>query len=315
MSKSLTIAVLAGIASGTFFIAPMFGSILGMLLINVTHLPLLLVGLGLGTAATSVSVAAGGVLVGAAAGFGPLVSFAVVFGIPVILVTRQTLLSRAIDGSATEWYPPGRVLSLLAGYGSITFLVVYMTMAGRETGLVGEMEITLSQIFAMMAPQLGDEQRQIAASQWATMLPAALVSSWLVTLAINSAIAQRILVRMGANRRPSLDLGQIEMPMAFSYAILASGALWLFADGQAGFIGQTLTIIFAMAYLFLGLAVIHHVSRPWPGRSFALTFFYMLLLFLLGLPGFALVAGLGLADQLIGIRQWFKTAAPDKEDD
>ncbi len=315
MSRTLTIAVLAGIASGAFFIAPMFGTILGMLLINFTHLPLFLVGLGLGTAAASVSVAAGSVLVGAAAGFGPLVSFAVVFGIPVILVTRQALLSRAIDGGDAEWYPPGRVLGLLVGYGIVTFLVVYTTMAGREIGLVGEMEITLSQIFAMLAPQLTDEQRQIAANQWATMLPAALVASWLVTLAINSAIAQRILVRMGANRRPSLDLGQIKMPMAFSYAILASGALWLFADGQAGFMGQTLTIIFAAAYLFMGLAVVHHVSRPWPGRSLALTFFYMLLLFLLGLPGFALVAGLGLADQLIGLRQRFTTAGPDKEND
>lgn len=315
MSKTLTIAILAGIASGVFFIAPMFGSILGMLLINFAHLPLFLVGLGLGTVATSVSVATGSVLVGAAAGFGPLVSFAVVFGIPVILVTRQALLSRAVAGGGTVWYPPGRVLSLLVGYATVTFLVVYTTMTGRETGLVDEMEITLGQILTMLAPQLSDEQHQMAASQWATMLPAALVASWLVTLAINSAMAQRILVRMGANRRPSLDLGQIEMPMAFSYAILASGALWLFADGQAGFMGQTVTIILAAAYLFVGLAVVHHVSRPWPGRSLALTFFYMLLLFLLGLPGFALVAGVGLADQLIGLRQRFTTATPGKEDD
>jgi hypothetical protein len=157
MSRTLTIAVLAGIASGAFFIAPMFGPILGMLLINFTHLPLFLVGLGLGTTATSVSVAAGSVLIGAAAGFGPLVSFAVVFGIPVILVTRQTLLSRAIAGGDPEWYPPGRVLSLLVGYGIVTFVVVYLTMAGRETGLVGEMEITLGQIFAMLAPRLGGE--------------------------------------------------------------------------------------------------------------------------------------------------------------
>ena len=70
-----------------------------------------------------------------------------------------------------------------------------------------------------------------------------------------------------------------------------------------------------LIFLFMGLAVIHHVSRPWPGRSFALTFFYMLLLFLLGMPGFALVAGLGLADQLIGVRQRFVNAPADKEDE
>ena len=52
------------------------------------------------------------------------------------------------------WYPAGRVLSLLMGYGILTFIVIYLTMASRDTGLVGELEITLGQIFATVAPHL-----------------------------------------------------------------------------------------------------------------------------------------------------------------
>lgn len=315
MSRTLIIAVLAGIASGMVFITPMFGSILLMQLINFTHLPLFLVGLWLGTAAAGISMAAGSVLVGVALGAVPLMLFAGVFALPAVLASRQALLSRATASGGVDWYPPGRVLSLLVGYGILAFLVIYLSMANSEAGLVEVMETILSQNFAMLAPQLGDDERLAAASQWATMLPAALVATWLTMLAINAAIAQRILVRTGRNRRPSLDLGQIELPLGFAYAIVASGGLWLFADGQAAFIGETLTIIFATAYLFVGLAVVHHVTRSWPGRKVSLTFFYLVFLFVLGLPGLALVAGLGLADQLIGVRRRFADVTTDKENE
>ena len=181
--------------------------------------------------------------------------------------------------------------------------------------MVGELELIADEVFATFFPDLDDQQRQAVVIQWATMLPASLFATWLTIITINAVIAQKILVRAGRNRRPSLDLGRIELPLPLAYAMAASGALWLFAPGEAAFIGETLTIIFASAYLFMGLAVIHHVTRPWPGRAMSLTFFYLVLLFVLGLPGFALVAGLGLADQLIGVRVRFANAPTGKEDE
>jgi len=311
----MIIAVVAGLASGSAIIALAYGSKIGMLLVYFTHLPLLLVGLGLGTVAAGVSAAAGGVLVGVTGGVVPLAMFAGVFAAPAVLVTRQALLSRATAGGGLEWYPPGRVLSLLVGYGVLAFFAVYLSMAGREIGLAGELELVMDEVFATFFPDLDDDERSAVVSQWATMLPASLVATWLTIIAINAAIAQKVLVRTGRNRRPSLDLGRIELPLPLAYAMAASGALWLFADGEPAFIGETLTIICASAYLFMGLAVIHHVTRPWPGRAISLTFFYLVLLFVLGLPGFALVAGLGLADQLIGVRQRFVNAPADKEDE
>lgn len=315
MPKTLVIAVLAGAASGVLFIAPMSGSLLGMLLINFTHLPLFLVGLGLGTAAAGVAAATGSVIVGVAAGLGPVVSFAVAFAVPVVLAARQALQWRTLADGSIEWYPPGRVLTLLVCYGALTFGIMYLAMAGRGEGLVAVVREMLAETFALLAPELGDEKRMAAADQWASLLPAALVMSWLFTIAINAALAQGVLARMGRNSRPSLDLSRIELPLGFAFALVASGALWFFAEGDAGFLGQTLTIVVAAPYLFVGLAVVHRVSRGWPGRPFGLTMFYLVLLFLLGLPGLALVAVLGLAEQLFGLRRRFAGPAPDKEDE
>ena len=46
MPRTLIIAVLAGATSAVVFVAPMYESVLGMLFINFTHLPLFLAGLG-----------------------------------------------------------------------------------------------------------------------------------------------------------------------------------------------------------------------------------------------------------------------------
>jgi hypothetical protein len=315
MTKPLIIAILAGAVSGLLFVSLKFESTLGMLFINFTHLPLFLAGFGLGTLAVAVAALTSTVVVGAAFEPYSAIQFAVVYAIPATLIVRQTLLRRPAADGGVVWYPSGRVLGMLVGYGLVTFAIIFVIMSGGEHGLVDVMRAALEETTALFFSALDAEQRLALADQWSTALPGALITSWLITLGINAAIAQGALTRIGKNRRPSLDLGRIELPIGFAFALVASGALWYIADGNAAFVGQTLTIAIATPYLFLGLAVVHQISRPWPGRPFALFLFYLLLLFLLGLPGLVLVAGLGLADQLIGLRRRVAGAAPDEEDE
>ena len=153
----------------------------------------------------------------------------------------------------------------------------------------------------------------MAAGLWAPYIPAALVVSWMITLTFNAALAQGLLKRYGRNLRPSLEFSQTELPLAFAFALVASGGLWYFTGGVVGFFGQTLTIIIAFAYLFVGLTVVHKLSRDWPKRPYLLALFYFMLLFFLGWPGLALVAAVGLADQLFGLRP--RLAGADQEDE
>jgi hypothetical protein len=70
----------------------------------------------------------------------------------------------------------------------------------------------------------------------------------------------------------------------------------------------------AIPFFLQGAAVVHVVSRPWPGRGFALGVFYIMVLFLPGWLGLALVTLLGLAEHWAGLRWRFANQAPGEED-
>lgn len=315
MQRTLIIAILAGAVSGVVFIAPVYESFVGMMFINFTHLPLFLAGLGLGTAAVGVAALTGTVIVGATQGVSPLLSFILAIALPAAIAVRQTLLSQSADNGKIVWYPPGRLLVIMVGYGAGVFILIYLFMENGGTGIVETMRALLNDMFSAMAPDMPVDDRLQAASEWAAFIPAALIVSWLITLTINGAIAQGLLRRAGRNIRPSLDFLKTELPMAFVFVLVACGGLWYFTDGASGFFGMTLTIIIALAYLLVGLTVVHQLSRNWPMRSFVLTLFYLMLLFFLGWPGLALVAVLGLADQLFRLRPRFAGSPPDEENE
>ena len=315
MPQTMTIAILAGIVSGVVFIAPMYESVLGMLFVNFTHLPLFLAGLGLGPVAVGVAALTGTVVVGAMHGLGPLLSFLAVIALPTALVVRQALLWRTADDGHVAWYPPGRLLAILVCYGAAAFAMIYMIMGNDGPGMIETLRAMLDDMFTIMLPTMPVDDRLMAADLWAPYIPAALVVSWLITLTINGAFAQVLLKKAGRNVRPTLEYSQTELPLPFAFALVASGALWYFSGGVSAFFGQTLTIIIALAYLFVGLTVVHLVSQGWPMRPLVLTLFYLMLLFFLGWPGLALIAGIGLADQLFRLRPRLAGAAPDEEDE
>ena len=315
MPRTLIIAALAGLISGAVFIAPMYQSVLGMLFINFTHLPLFLAGLGLGTAAVGVAALTGTLIVGAAQGVGPLLSFLAAIALPAALAVRQALQWRNASDGSVAWYPTGRLLVVMVCYGAGAFILLYMFMESDGHGMIETMREMLDDMFTVMIPAMGEEERLLASGLWAPYIPAALIVSWLITLTVNGAIAQGLLNRAGRNVRPSFEFIKTELPIGFAFAFVASGALWYFASGVSAFFGQTLTIVIALAYLFVGLAVVHQLSRGWPMRPLMLTLFYLMLLFFLGWPGLALVAAVGLVDQLFRLRPRFAGSAPDEENE
>jgi hypothetical protein len=86
----------------------------------------------------------------------------------------------------------------------------------------------------------------------------------------------------------------LRLPRSFLLAPIIAGGL-CFAPGWIEGVGLALVALTAVVYFFLGLAVIHVISRRLPARPFALALIYLCLI-LFAWPALIL-ALLGLIDQ------------------
>ena len=315
MWKQFAIILTAGAASGLVFVAPMANASVGLLVVNYfVQLPLLLVGLSLGTMSVATAGVAALVSVSVVIGLAGALLYLIAFVIPAMVVVNRSLLSRAGHDGGTEWYPPGNLLAILAGYGAVAFVAVLIMLAGQDGGLRVLIRDTLVEFLAMFAPSAPESDRIAVAERWAPWIPAMIVMSWMMMIVVNSVIAQSTLVASGKNLRPTPRYSSVELPRWLAAMLAAAFAIWVLGTGDVAFVGRTISVVFATPYFLLGLAVVHQLSRGWPARGLLLTIFYVMLL-LLDWPSFAAVAALGFVEQWLGLRQRFAGGASGKEDD
>ena len=304
MSKVILTGLAAGVVSGIVFVLPAYGSLLGVLLINFTLLPLFLAGLSMGAVTAAVAAVSGAVVVVAAIGVGVAVPFVIAYAVPAVALVRQALLWRRNADGSVDWYPLGPLLTLIASYGAAVFVATVVLMAGQAEGLFAFTRTALEETLAVAFPSVPVEQRAAAVVESISLFPAMIATSWLLMVVVNGALAQAMLTRLGRNLRPSPRFTRIELPIGLALALAASLALWLATGGTPGYTGKTLTLIFATPYFLQGLAVIHELARRWRGRLYALVALYVALL-LLGWTGFALTSGLGFVEHWAGLRRRF----------
>ncbi|MGH6915201.1 MAG: DUF2232 domain-containing protein, partial [Geminicoccales bacterium] len=118
---------------------------------------------------------------------------------------------------------------------------------------------------------------------WMFLFPGLMATSWVVMAVINAVLAQLLAVRVGRSRRPSPDFARLELPGWLWPALGAAALLALLGDGGPGFLGRSLLIVLVVPYVFLGLAVIHALSRKWSHPGLALAAIYSAVV-LLGWP-------------------------------
>ena len=315
MWKQLAIVLTAGVASGLVFVAPSVNASVGLLVINYfAQLPLLLIGLSLGTMSVATAGLAALVSVTVVIGLTGALQYLVVFVIPAMVIDNRSLISRVGPDGTTEWYPTGNLLAILAGYGAIVFVAVLIMLAGQDGGLRGVIQDAIVAFITMFAPAVPEGDLIVVAEHWALSVPAMIVMSWMLMIVINSAIAQSTLVVSAKNFRPTPRYSYFELPRWLAAILAAALAVWALGTDDAAFIGRTLSMVFATPYFLLGLAVVHRLVRKWPARYLFLTIFYIMLLLILDWPSFAAVVGLGFAEQWFGLRRRFATGPSAKED-
>ena len=89
-----------------------------------------------------------------------------------------------------------------------------------------------------------------------------------------------------------------------SWFIVAAASVALLGQEELEFFGQNITLILAVPFFFLGLAVVHKLACHFAFPRMLLTAFYMALI-LSGWIAMVVVAA-GIAEQWFGLRRYFE---------
>jgi hypothetical protein len=315
MSYRLLIGLGAGLVSAVVFASATTGPVLiRMVLFLLTPLALFLAGLGLGPLAAAAGGLAGTMLVLVAGSLAGALVFAAAQAIPIVILTYLASLNRQTGDGVVEWYPAGRLIivaAILAGlFSALTLFLLGGDVETLRTALRDMLQTFVSNELPKMpdAPTLGPAEIDEATAIALALLPAASAISTMGSLLFNLWLAGRITMASGRLQRPWPDLAAIVYPPVTSLLLaLATGAGFL--AGLPGLIAAGFAGPLFLAYVLLGLAVVHFMTRGRSWRPFALWGLYASL-FIMNTVASLAIALLGLAEAIWPMR---KVAPPPKQ--
>ncbi len=314
MSYRLLIGLGAGLVSAVVFASATTGPVLiRMVLFLLTPLALFLAGLGLGPLAAAAGGLAGTMLVLVAGSLAGALVFAAAQAIPVVILTYLASLNRQTGDGVVEWYPAGRLIivaAILAGlFSTLTLFLLGGDVETLRTALRDMLQTFVNSELPKMpdAPTLGPAEIDEATAIALALLPAASAISTMGSLLFNFWLAGRITMASGRLQRPWPDLAAIIYPPVTPLLLaLATGAGFL--AGLPGLIAAGFAGPLFLAYVLLGLAVVHFMTRGRSWRPFALWGLYASL-FIMNTVASLAIALLGLAEAIWPMR---KVAPPPK---
>lgn len=310
MQKNIIIALGGGGLSAAASMAFLTGTPGALLFAYLAALPIFLIAFSMGPIAATTAGLGGFIFAGLLGGAISAAVYGMVHALPAWLVSRQSLLQTTTPDGTTAWYPVGTILGSLslfcAGFmgGAGLFL---MGSVDTLHGLIGGY---LHEAFAFMAPAMTAVELQGVVDMLVSIFPGAMGASWVLMLVVNALLAQSILVRLGKNLRPSPSLADMTLPQWLAWPMVGMAAIGLLASGDIRYIAQNTSIVLAVPYFFLGIAVVHWAVRRLSFATPLLVGFYLILF----MSGWALllVAALGMAEQWTGLRNRFSTTDHDQ---
>lgn len=301
MTGLLITGIAAGLASALLFVAAETGSLVSVLLFYLATLPLLISGLGWGWMTAVIGALVGAVAIGAVTSpIGGLVFFVTVGG-PAAVLSYLALLSRTDENGATDWYPVGRIVLWSAAMGTV-IVAAALFMIGSN---IDEFRAALIAMFSEMATASegglapdADTMEAFADSMLA-LLPPFAAGLWLMTTLLNLYIAGRVVRTSNRLVRPWPDIARLELPTVAGLVLLAALAFWIFG-GPIGRIAAPAAASLILCFSFVGLGVVHVLTRGNPARGLILSALYILTA--LSLWPLLFLAALGLAEPQLRLR-------------
>jgi Predicted membrane protein (DUF2232) len=312
MSKAHVMAMAGGALGAALYMSFWVRMPGEMMIIYFAPLPFFAVGLSLGVNAALIAGAVGAAVIAVTAALPVLWLFLFTLALPVAVLVRWGLLSRTRADGKEQWYPVGHLIAWITAMALAGLAAAMLYFAGEPGGFVGAAERFLeARLFRATTPQ-AQAQLGPVIPVFARFLGAMLVITWMMMITVNATVTQWILHRHGHAVRPTPRYSALALPPWMIIALAAAAALSL-VPGQIGVFGQNAVLIAALPFFLLGLAVIHVLSRSWQGRRMALVAVYLAII-MIGWPAL-IIAGLGVAEQWLGLRQRFAGSGPDEEEE
>jgi len=327
MRINVFIGIGAGLIAAIVFLSATTGPIaMRLLLVLVTPLCLFLAGLGWGWATALIGAITGAITVAVLTTPAVGAVFAISQAIPVAILSYLALLNRPATSpgpdvdpnTGTEWYSVGRLVIWTAALSGAMALAA-MLMIGSDIDALREAirklidEGLRSQLEAMAGGKpLSDADLDKLAGLGVYLLPAVTAVSWMLTTLFNLWLAGRITLASGRLTRPWPDIPSMRFPRG-TPLVLAAASAGTFLPGYPALGASALSGAFYFAYVLMGLAVLHDITRGHAWRPFALWALYAALLVLnTGVSIF--IAILGLADSFISLRGPPPGSLPPRQD-
>lgn len=306
--QTFLVGLAAGFLAALVFVSATTGPlVMRFILFLLTPLPLFLAGLGWGWVATVIASLVGtGLVLLVGGAIAPATVFAISQALPATLLVYLVTLHRSTD-EGTEWYPIGRVVvaaALCAGaLASLWIVILGGDVETLKSGMKSVIESTLKNDLPQMpgGKQFTEADIDSATEVAITLFPAASALTSLGGLLFGLWLAGRVLLAAKHLVRPWPDLAATFYPSG-TPLLLAAATAATFLKGTPGLVAAGFAGSFFLAYVLLGLAIIHYVTRNYSWRPFALWLLYGVLLLMNA--GISLIlALLGLAESFIRIRR------------
>jgi hypothetical protein len=306
------IGIIAGLVSAVLFASASTGTMLGtFVLFFLSPLPIGIAGLGWGWRAAGIASTAAAMVLGL--GIRPTAGLmhAFAIGLPTVVATYYLLLNRlsgdtsVINGTPQiEWYPLGRIVAAMALFAGVLSAISLLSLGTDIESLKSAFRPVVERTFVSGIPNGGSSPAPLSSARIdeLTMLviaiaPISVATVWFTFANLNLWLAALVTQKSQRLSRPWSDLSLVTLPRALSVAFAAAVALSL-TGGMLGMLSTSFATAILMAYLLVGLAIIHNITRGSSIRVGILWAVYVLLfmLFLLAAP---LVALLGLAEPIL----------------
>jgi Predicted membrane protein (DUF2232) len=291
--KSIAIGAAAGLAAALLAISASTGSALSLLLLSVTPMPVLLAGLGWGTAAGAASVVTGFALIAALGQ--PLLAAvcALTMTIPAAAMAHFASLGRSDGAGGMHWYPLSGVLIRAVALVSAGFMIAGLLIGYNQDFVTQFVDEVVKQAMAASPGMVIDaEAKARLATTLSGLMPYAQPATWLVLLIGNFYAALFIAKRSDLLQRPrdfwpsALRLPRLAAP-AFAVAMALS-----FLPGGLGDLAAVPAGTLFIALCAVGLALLHAATlgKTWRFPALWATYLAIIVVSLPLVPLF--VAGL-----------------------